>query len=198
MTNQQKKPDLKKNFFENYSDHLESLKFKFLDTLKQNVENGNDLSDVMFTGSALLLDPKHLLILDALRDGHDYLDEVVGATVVPIVGALASLAAFGLGIYEGAQSLAIQSGLVKDDKKDHGNKAINYLAASGLALVVSVVSLIKSVLSLVTRPIITLMQGWKPQDTVRFYNENSAKGQFDKGLEKAGRVFDDVITNVFN
>lgn len=182
VTNKQRKPDPKKNFFENYSDHLDMLEINFQKGLK-SLDYRSNFSDLMYTGFFSLLDPKHLLILDALRDGHDYMDEFLGTTVVPIISLLASVASLGLAIYEGAQKLTIATGLQKDDHEDHGYHAVNYLAASGAALAVAVASFIKSLISLVSRPIVTMVQGWKPQDVNRFYNDSSLEAEVEKGID---------------
>lgn len=183
VTNARNKPDPDKNFFQNYSDHLDWLELRLRKDVNKLYPAIPDMSELSSACFFTLIDAKHLLMFDALRDGYDYMDEVLGATVVPLACAAASLGCLGLAIWEGAQEFAIKTGMKKDDFDNHDEKAVNYLAAAGGALAVAMSSLIKSLISLVTRPVITMIQGWKPQDTTRFYNEDS--------LENSAKIFAD-------
>lgn len=164
-----KRPDPDKNFFQNYYDHLNALarqtaelctKYKELKTERQIEE----FMDKVISDRFLVLEP--------LRDGYDYMDEVLGATVLPVVALLGSVVAAVAAAWEGVHALAIHWGMADNDKVDHAANALNLCIASALALSLSVVSLLKSAISLISRPIATAEYGFAKQDTYRFYNED--------------------------
>ncbi|KTD14531.1 hypothetical protein Lgra_0562 [Legionella gratiana] len=168
-----KKPDPKKNFFQNYSDHLDYLQHEFeefwikLEKTKKLEERLNLMSN-----EAL----KRLNIFERLRDGHDYMDEVVGATALPALGMIVSIGSFAAAVWEGAQALAIHVGLTKKDGEDHKENAANFLLLSAASFALSVASFLKSAISLISRPIITAFYGYAKQDIVRFHNDESIEG----------------------
>jgi len=172
-----KKPAHYKNFFQNYDDHINSVESK----LKVKYPMMNDIDSAQTLISALSKVTmeslskevlSHLYIFDALRDGHDYFDEVMGATVVPFAAGLASLGLAALAMWEAAQALAIKVGMKKDDHQSHGSTAVDFILLAAAAAVISAAIFIKSAISLVTRPIVTLVNGAKPQDENRFANED--------------------------
>lgn len=173
----QRKPDPKKNFFQNYDDHLSSLFVKLYESLPIN--DFEDLQNTMlntpseFLGQVSNEAVKHLYLFDALRDGYDYFDEVVGATAIPLLTGLASLGLATAAIWEGMQALAIKLGLQQPDHERHLDKAAANILLAGVALVLSVATFMKSLISLVTRPLVTLIQGFKPQDVHRFTIDDS-------------------------
>jgi hypothetical protein len=160
-----KKPNEKQNFFQNYNDHLNHLKPKYnalmvqlkgLQTLKEKMAFINNEA------------PKHLSIFEKLRDGHDYCDEVMGATVVPAVMNALCFVELVKAIWEGAQALAIRVGLKKDDTIDHKNNAVTALVNAASYFLIAAISFFKSIASLVVRPFVTLVKGWEKKDTERF------------------------------
>lgn len=114
-----------------------------------------------------------LSIFEALRDGYDYFDEVVGATAIPALAGLACLGLAASAIWEGIQELAIKIGLQNNDHDKHLEKAAANLLLAGTAFVISIASFIKSAISLFTRPIVTSINGYKPQNINRFTIEDS-------------------------
>lgn len=170
---QHKKPDPKKNFFQNYGEHLNYLEHQATKKMRGSPDNFNVFLDSIALESIAqeLLDAKHLMVFDALRDGYDYTDELMGASVIPVMAMGTALFNAGMSIWEGSQALAIRAGFTKNDHIDHGDKAVDNLLLAGLYLAISVISLVKSLASLITRPIATAIHGWKPQDTNRFYSE---------------------------
>lgn len=168
-----KTPNKKKNFFQNYYDHVSYLKVELEDLYKKLHKTDNAFKLLFNEGL------KRLSVFDALRDGHDYFDEVLGATVMPIMAAGASLALLGLAIWEFVQS---------NSKSD--SAALSLLVAAGAALLFSAAVFVKSAISLITRPIVTAIQGFKKPDGDRFYNED------DDLVKRTERVGNKVIDGV--
>lgn len=164
----QKVPHPNKNFFQNYGDHLNYLAHDGKEKFDQFWASERKLRFLVNEVAA------RLNVFDALRDGYDYFDEVLGATVVPLLCNTASMGFAALALWEGAHALAITVGFVNRDNDNHAGKAMAYLLASVAAHVIAVASLIKSVISLVTRPLVTAIQGYKPQDKDRFYDQEVA------------------------
>lgn len=169
------KPDLKNNFFQNYADHLEFLHQKFKDKYDGFMgEKTVDMKLAILKNEAL----ERLSIFEKIRDGHDYFDEVVGATAIPAMGAIVSLCSLAMAIWDAGQALAIKAGFVKDDEINHKDNAIDHLLLSAAALALSVASFVKSMIALVTRPIVTAIQGFAEQDEDRFHHSDSAGSSF--------------------
>ena len=187
ITTGQKKPDAKKNFFQNYVDHLEFLERRYSHQLKNNQYQIKNLGEMAFVGSSSLLDAKHLLIFEPLRDGHDYADEFLGASLIPLASSLVSIGSLLTAFSELAQMALIKASLMRNNHEDHTDKAISYLAASATSILLCLASLFKSVVSIFSRPFVTMIQGWKPQDEVRFINDNSAESQI-------GRMAEDLLS----
>ena len=164
-----KKPDPNKNFFQNYIDHGAHVRDQQIAFYTKFQTSEKPLQ--------LLVDEavSHLYILDALRDGHDYFDEVVGATAIPLLCATASLALAGLAIWEACTALYIKCDPSKNDGEDHGQKAKKALLLAGAAFVLAIGCFVKSVISLFTRPIATLLPHAKLQDKERFYDDKVAE-----------------------
>ncbi|STX41201.1 Uncharacterised protein [Legionella donaldsonii] len=178
-----KEPDAKQNPVENYVDHAHFLLIKSLqkfDTLKEKYgkleKDGTEASFYDLLSFIKKEANKHLTICEKLRDGHDYFDEVVGATAIPALGMIASTAALGMAIWEGAQALAIHAGFKEGTDKEksaHLENAGTMLLASAAAFVGAVASFLKSAISLVTRPVVTAIEGFAAQDKDRFYDKSS-------------------------
>ena len=172
-----KKPDANKNFFQNYDDHLNNSADRLYKAFPIN--NFSDLQKIAIKNPNALLNQicdetlKHLYIFDALRDSHDYCDELVGATALPALAALAALGLAAATIWEAVQALAIKFGIHRQDQEPHLSNAGANLLLAGTAFVLSVASYMKSMLSLFTRPLITLINGYKPQNIDRFTVDES-------------------------
>ncbi|KTD34368.1 hypothetical protein Lmor_1765 [Legionella moravica] len=170
----QKTPDPKKNFFENYSDHLDFMIIHFQQKFNK-LKNINDLDVALdYIGDEAI---KRLKMFDPLRDGHDYFDEVVGATGLPALGIIASIASLGTAIWESAQALAIEMGIKRNDREDHLDIAAGYLILSAAAIIIAIASFVKSAISLITRPLVTALSGYAEQDEDRFHNEDALIGK---------------------
>lgn len=170
----QSTPDPKKNFFENYSDHLDFLIQKFEQKFQQMQQMNSAMDMLRFIGKEAL---RRLSMFEQLRDRYDYFDEVVGATAMPALGLITSIASIGAALWEGTLTLAIKTGLKRNDYEDHLTNAGDFLLISVASILLSIASFLKSVISLVTRPIVTALQGYAEQDEDRFHNEDSIVGK---------------------
>lgn len=167
------KPDSKKNFFQNYADHLDFLHIKFKKKYEQFMDTETIEEKLSILGNEAL---ERLKVFEQLRDGHDYFDEVVGATAIPLIGAIASVCSLAIAIWDAAQLLAIKAGFVEDDGINHADNALNHLLLSATALALSVASFVKSAISMITRPVVTAIRGFAEQDEDRFYHKDSVLG----------------------
>ena len=175
-----KKPNPQKNFFENYISHAIFIighldqDYHFSDIGCSMREFSNNLN----TSCQNLWNIKHLLIFDPLRDGYDYTDEILGATAVSALFLLVSQLSIGM-------ALAQLCG-----GKDKTKTSLNFLLTACNTLAISCISFIKSLISLVSRPIVTAISGWKPQNINRFYTNNSLE-------EKIGQKLDEELQHEF-
>jgi hypothetical protein len=126
---------------------------------------------------------KRLTLTEALRDGHDYFNEVLGATVLPLLGLAATIGLLFAAAYQGILTLINNC---FPDCLDGGSNTENYeenaQELAFLALVsfsASVASLLNSIVSLVSRPIMTAINNFsfKEQDVARFYNDDHLVNQ---------------------
>lgn len=170
----QKTPDPKKNFFENYSDHLDFLALKLDQKCYQLQQIDNTADAIRFIGKEAL---KRLTMFEQLRDAHDYFDEVLGVTVLPPLSIIISVAALGQALWEAAHHLAIKSGFTRNDYTDHLDNAGGFLLISITSILFSIACFLKSAISLATRPLVTAIHGYAEQDEDRFHNENSVIGR---------------------
>lgn len=168
----QKTPSNRKTFFQNYYDHLQFIRRDFFkdDKLKITRQNVEDVTKH-------ILDAKRISCFDGLRDKYDYCDEIMGATIVPILGAVIFLGGVINAIWEGLQLLATQCGFIPFDTRDHSENAIVSLMAAGSTLVIAAATFIKSLISVFTRPLVTFVSGWQPQNVDRFYRADSLEAQ---------------------
>ncbi|AHE67580.1 hypothetical protein [Legionella oakridgensis] len=167
----QKKPASEKSFMQNYGDHLKHVEHQ------ANLTYYRFLSYQSYSKQFSLLGEQmreRIKIFQALYDGYDYADEILGATIVPILSVANTVVFTVAALWEGMQALSIRIGLARDDGDHHSRLAMSYLLGAGAFLLFSAVSLVKSAISLITRPLITMVHGFKPQDTERFYNEDGA------------------------
>ncbi|MFT4060169.1 MAG: hypothetical protein QM652_11550 [Legionella sp.] len=157
------KPDPKKSFFQNYYDHLKHLEKELTKLWETEPKTINLIVD-----EAL----KRMSLFERLRDRYDYMDEVVGATALPLMGMIASGGLLLASIWEGTQALAVHLNMVADHNDDHGyTAAALFVFSVGLAIA-SAATFLKSAISLVTRPVITALEGFAPQDKARFEGDS--------------------------
>jgi hypothetical protein len=165
-----KKPDRNKNFFQNYSEHLNYLQNQYAKAWQEFQEQATFAQKLDFIGDQAL---KRLNMFEKLRDGHDYFDEVVGATALPALGLVVSIATISMALWEGIHVLAIHAHLIGGSKAEHQSEAQEDLLISGLSFLGAIASFLKSAISLITRPIITAVKGFEEQNTVRFITEDT-------------------------
>lgn len=158
-----KKPNKKQNFFQNYFDHL----FYLEQSIEKDVVKVLEKKDLYYLLHKLV---RHITIFDPLRDGYDYFDEVMGASVAPMGLQIASGALLSAALFEGIIALGMKMDLLEQDQKLHVRNASLYMMAALLTSALSFVILMKSLASLCTRPVVTAFQGYQEQDIPRFYN----------------------------
>lgn len=164
-------PNPKKNFFQNYSDHLKYLNEKFSRSWNKIVKAESVDEQLALIGHEAF---KRLNLFERLRDRYDYMDEIVGATAIPAMSLVASVAALAIAVWQSAQELALITGLAEEhDRKGHLALAGDALFVSAAAFVFAAASFLKSAISLVTRPVVTALEGYEKQDIKRFYDNNS-------------------------
>ena len=160
-----KKPSIDKNFFQNYSDHLDYIYSIF----QEKSSEFNSLSStpelLHFIKDTAL---ERLKMFEQLRDAYDYTDEILGATALPALGMLASIATLACCVWETMKGIMISFGWRNDDYTSHSRKACEHLMLAVAAFTLACASFLKSAISLVTRPIVTAVQGFAPQNKERF------------------------------
>ena|SRR3990167_1947241 len=167
-----KKPSKNKNFFQNYADHIDYLNKVFHDkydtyrTLNSDQKILNLIKDTALA---------RLNIFEQLRDAHDYTDEIIGASVIPALSMIASIATLALSIWETTKSLMIYLRWRQDDYDNHLNNAGKFLMSAVAAFLLAAISFLKSAISLIIRPIITAIRGFAPQDKERFCTNGTYK-----------------------
>lgn len=152
------KPDPEKNFLLNYSDHL-NFTFNRVKPPKQST-----IQEVL----------GHIYIFDALRDGYDFLDEVIGLTISPIIGLISALL-FTAHLIWGAISLLplIVNRYYYKIFSVETDETLDCLFRTSMITLLSIAVCIKSAISLITRPLITLINGYNDQNIDRFYVKDS-------------------------
>ncbi len=165
-----KKPDRNKNFFQNYSDHLNYLQDKYSEAWEEFKNQATFDQKLDFIGEQAL---ERLTLFEKLRDGHDYFDEVIGATALPALGLVISIATLGMALWEGIRALVIHTGLARGDAKEHQMEAREDLLVSGLSFLGAIASFLKSAVSLITRPLVTALRGYEPQNKERFITDDT-------------------------
>lgn len=154
-----KHPQKNKTFFQNYADHVRLMEEEGREKIN-TVTNFQNLGEAVnyLTNDAL----SRLKIFDSLRDGHDYFDEVIGATALPLAGGLASLGLVTLGV------LDLANKYLGSQTSQQESKALTYFMLATAAFVLSVACFIKSAISLLSRPLATGINGFQEQDVNRF------------------------------
>lgn len=158
-----KKPNPQKNLFQNYIDHLNYIEIEGAKIWKRLDREG-------MLGVLIIESVKRVKIFEALRDGHDYFDEVLGVLVGSTLCTMAAIGFVAYAVWELATALLMKTGLIKNDNESHWNNAIKGILCAMTAFVMSMVIHLKSMISLVSRPLITLFTGFTKQNVDRFYN----------------------------
>ncbi|MCP0914831.1 hypothetical protein NKV53_10890 [Legionella sp. 27cVA30] len=187
-------PDKNKNFFQNYADHLKFLSLEFQEKINALFEQEN-LEQVfkMLANETLA----RISVFDKIRDGYDYFDEVLGATVVPVFALGAFAAGIGIAIWQGILALGYTLGTNPANDETLGQNAAVALIIAGASILFGLITCIKSMLSLVTRPLVTLCsQSWGEQDKARFYNEEACEVQLVNTVEAISNVVADAVSSI--
>lgn len=180
----QNKPNKSKNSLQNYFDHLDSVLYKAITQFDsicacvspaQAKEALHQFIDLMFTS--------HIQIFDPLRDRYDYFDEVLGACLANVAANLFFQALYWAMLAEMmftlAKIIAFRLGYISEWE---GKEPAWHLLLLGSTVMALEIIYLKSMLSLITRPIATLINGWQDQDIPRFNDHTSIQGRISSGL----------------
>jgi hypothetical protein len=99
-----------------------------------------------------------------LENGHDYLETLKGATYRPVELLIKGLWSIAMAFREMALGLAIMFRIKSDDGNSHFSGVLWGLWFGFTLINASIISLISSIIELVTRPIVTLFTGFKPEE----------------------------------
>lgn len=186
-----KTADKKKSFLSNYVDHVKYKTEEFTGVARRIMQSDN-VADIT-EGLAQEL-AKRWRLDEALYDKYDYADEIVGATLLPVVAATSSLAALLAAAFWGVRALASMAlykiielkNLCREHKSDtssvseavehHKNEARQYAVLAAVGLIITLFVAIKSWLSLLSRPAVTLWNGWQEPQEDRFHSDDSVVG----------------------
>ena len=167
MRMQQKAPNKNYSIFKNFNHHLHYITGKYVDQYSAFKTATDAEKEKIFNNEI----ESQLTMFKPLKDGYDYMDEMMGATVVPLLAGVAAVACLVAATCYGLSELAVRAGVVRGQKGDNGNKALDALFYAAVSVLIAVSSFLKSAVSLFTRPFVTLYEGWdKNQDEVRFYD----------------------------
>ena len=173
----QPKPNPNKNFFQNYYDHVHQLAKNYAKNYEDKKEEFFATKNQLeFLSNQAL---KHLSIFNALYDVYDYTDEIAGATVTHWLGTGIALVLAATVPWELAQALVININWAKDDREDHVQEALLSIVAAALLFLLTTAIFIRSVISLVTRPLVTVVCGYQQPKENRFYDESVASPNND-------------------
>lgn len=152
MTTLSTKPDDYKTFFQNYAAHKKFIELKHSKMLDEyRLKQGSEKLSFIVQQIAA-----HMTIFETLWDRYDYVDELLGATALPLLFTGFAIQQLGLAAWEGIQALAEQFNLKEKDGNEHSFQALGCLQASVASVLIAVFSLVKSTISLITRPLATL------------------------------------------
>lgn len=161
------KPSPKKNMFQNYVDHLSYIEIESI-KIWRRLDHSSPLS--VLIGENV----KRIRVFEALRDGHDYFDEVLGAFVGSTLCTAAAMALMAYSTWEMGAALLMKTRAIKNDGENHWHNAVKGVFCAMTLVVMSLFIHVKSMISLITRPLITLLAGYnKQQDVDRFYDNDS-------------------------
>lgn len=155
-----------RTFFENYGAHLNQLTLQAKDTLRE-YSQGTNSDRLSIIGTQTL---KRLRMFDPFYDRFDVADEVMGATVVPLIIAAAAAVCTLVAVWETGHMLAIKAGIARNDHKEHADNAVMFFLAGMALSALAVIVCVKSIFSLITRSLLTLDGKAKSSET-RFNKE---------------------------
>ena len=150
-------PKKGQKFFQNYSDHLSYFPEYYQSLYEQYMLEGTN----EFLSEQFLL---HLTMFEPLYDRYDCLDLLPGTVVPSVVTLLASACFFVVAAMDGLNPKASEESLA-----DVGN----HLKLAGVLFVTSIIGLINNLLSVITRPIATMILGWNSGLEERFAYEST-------------------------
>ncbi len=148
-------PFRNQSFFQNYGAHVNELAHQARNVRDEFGEATNvDRFKIIQTQTL-----KRLRMFDPFYDRFDVADEILGATILPLLIASAGLVSTSVAIWEAGHMLAIKAGIARNDGQAHGDRAVMFfLAGFALSLVSSVIFL-KSAISLLSRTLATVIDG---------------------------------------
>jgi len=159
-------PNPRKNFVDNYGEHLEAVNVRTSQAEHDFWETESAYDRLVFIRRELAA---HIHCSEVLYDGYDYADVLMGTTAVPLFSALDAVVASVFATWHGLNSLAVMAGCADDDEGKHADNALGYLMIAAGLLVFTLVGLVDSLISLLSRPLLTAIYGSKPQDCPRFH-----------------------------
>jgi hypothetical protein len=148
-----KTPSSRENtFFKSYSEHVRYFPIYYKGQYDEYMKKGSKISlmDEFF---------KELTIFESLHDQYEAFDLLPG-TVVPSIVALIAAAVF----FIDAARITFDPKSSEEDEL----RAEKHLSLAGILFVTSIIGLVNNLLSLITRPLMTMSQGWKKDDEKRF------------------------------
>lgn len=174
-----KKPDSKKNSFQNYFDHVKSSIYKEINQLEELEKSLQSQSANEYEKCAARIQHRSqnlfasLNALEPIRDRYDYMDDVLTAVGVYLCKSAVILGGCAYSLFQAGYWAGIKTNLLQDDGKDHGAKALCGVAYTLALTAECFVRLANAVVSLISRPIFTAVKGYREQpDENRFYTDS--------------------------
>ena len=109
-------PNPKKNFTDNYGEHLDAVKRHAREVEESFWKNKSMAERLVFIRGEIVA---HIHCSDTLYDRYDYADTFLGATAVPIFSVLDAVIACALATWHGLNSLAVMTGCADGDADEH-------------------------------------------------------------------------------
>lgn len=155
-----------KNFFQNYFDHMNVLAQHSNNAFEAFKTNEN--IGYILNGMVARLDP-----FEPLCDAHDFLDEVIGIVVRPIISISFAFYYAGAAIAEIVNALVNKEENSEDVNPKHSIKAKNNATVALYYALFSIAAFVKSVISIITRPLVTAIKGFEErEEDNRFHNDD--------------------------
>ena len=148
-----KNPSSPKNtFFKSYSEHVRYFPIYYKGQYDEYMKKSSQISlmDEFF---------KELTMFESLHDQYEAFDLLLG-TVVPSIVALIAAAVF----FIDAARITFDPKSSEEDEL----RAEKHLSLAGILFVTSIIGLVNNLLSLITRPLMTMLKGWKKDNEKRF------------------------------
>lgn len=174
-----KKPDSKKNSFQNYFDHMKSSidkEIKQIRQLEQKIQK-HDLNEYEKCAARVNHRAQNLFAslnaLEPICDRYDYMDDVFTAVAIHLCKPVIILAGCAYSLFEAGYWAGIKTNLLEDDGQDHAAKALCGIAYTLALTAECFIRLANAVVSLISRPIFTAVKGYREQpDENRFYTDS--------------------------